>query len=283
MDSGGRSAHSRRSSSVGGIPMEAEGENPNSGSRYHSDIRQASLLWAFVDMWIRLPIDFLGSDAFLFALVYSERSKESPTFWIREPCVKVVPKTLAMRIPNFPTWKVFQLSSRILSARDTQGLQRHTVYIPSYRHNRRVKCQCWWSIICSEKGNTDSVWGRKPTCLQTWWKKQDKPLRLLIPMTPSTTLLPTFSSESSETWLSDVSFPDLLLLQYYSNTALLTQISTSFCNNCDFQIQKVCCMSHHLRITKWYLSINRTDPLGLTAQFSSRAVRDGAGRDAVDG
>ena len=128
MDSGGRSAHSRRSSSVGGIAMEAEGENPNSGSRYNSHMWQIYILWAYVDTQIWLSIKFHGSDAFLFALVYSERSKESPTFWIREPRAKVVPKMLATEIPNFLTWTAFHLSTRILSAIDIRGLPRHTVY-----------------------------------------------------------------------------------------------------------------------------------------------------------
>lgn len=112
-------------------------------------------------MWIRLSFDLLGSDAFMFALVYSERNKESPTFWIREPRAKVVPKILATKIPNFPTWTVIRLLSRILSARDTQGLLRHTVYMQP--HNRRVKCQFYVSIIFSKKENADFVWGRKPT------------------------------------------------------------------------------------------------------------------------
>lgn len=184
MDSGGRSAHSRRSSSVGGFPMEAEGENPNSGSRYNSDIWKLSILWASicvvdVDMQIRLSIKFHDSEAFLFALVYSERNKESRTFWIREPRAKVVPKMLATKIPNFPTWAVFRLSTRTLSARDIRGLPHHTV-CRKY-HNRRVKCQFYRSKIFSKKENTDIIWGRKLTYFADLMEETGQPTQIAHP------------------------------------------------------------------------------------------------------
>ena len=142
MDSGGRSAHSRRSSSVGGIPMEAEGENPNSGSRYNYDRFYFQTILRYKRTCKCTSRPYRHS----FSLVYTERNKESPTFWIREPRMKAFRKMSEMRIINFPTWKVFRHSIRILSVGDIQDLPRHTVYTQNYIYRlnlhfrKKIKC-----------------------------------------------------------------------------------------------------------------------------------------------